>query len=574
MIAARTLAWSIWQRNSRWLILIAGYFVFYGLVIVRLNGTDNHPTLFAVASVFLIFCYLALTGIFMYQDTDVGVRGSAYPTHMFTLPLRTYQLVFVPMLTGTVVFLSSGLAITKLIHGYYPDFPVFWPVMLVTATLAMLQALFWYPLGVPYSKLVLTLIGLPTLVYYVCMPLADKVSELIVCEYLGLVILSCYAIAYHGVAMARQGKIQLFSLKPKITPARIHKQSKWLKFSSPAAAQRWYEWRQQGLILPCLVLFCCSIFSVEMFRERGYVGPVTAQGPNKDGLYPMVWPMISAYAPLLVFLVPVIALIVGCGARRTDIKHSDRTFLLFFGARPMSDGGLVAQKLWMALKSSLVAWGIILVQFMAMLPIRAAVWDAKTQVIVDQDTTIFRMLVSYLNPQFIALTLSFIFVVILLTWRNFIIGFWTELSGKTWLRYGYPIGSIALYIGVDVFLTRRSPGGQPIGPNFEQTVMIIWAINVLRAILATTLIWRQLRSGVLTPRTLLRGAILGSLLLASLMVAVWFYTGSNRPEIATIYHSSPNFAGSLVIGLTVLWTPIVRILMATEMLHQNRHRAT
>ena len=264
MIAAKTLAWSIWQRNSRWLIIIAGYFLFYGLVIVRFNGAENHPAVFAVASVFLIFCYLALTGIFMYQDTDVGIKGSAYPTHMFTLPLRTYQLVFVPMLAGTAVFLGSGLALTKLIHGYYPDFPIVWPVVLATAALAMLQALFWYPLGVPYSKLILTLVCLPALVYYVCLPLSDKVSETVVCEYLWIFIVACYALAYHGVAMARQGKIQLFTLKPKIESTRLPSQTKWLKFPDAAAAQRWYEWRQQGLVLPCLVLFCCVIFSVEI----------------------------------------------------------------------------------------------------------------------------------------------------------------------------------------------------------------------------------------------------------------------------------------------------------------------
>ena len=572
MIATRTLAWSIWQRNSRWLILIAGYFAFYGLVVIRFNGNDSHPAVFAVASVFLIFCYLALTGIFMYQDTDVGIRGSAYPTHMFTLPLRTYQLVFVPMLIGTVVFLISGLAITNLIHGYYPDFPIYWPVILVTATLAMLQALFWYPLGVPYSKLVLTLIGLPTLVYYVCVPLSDKVSETVVCEYLWIFIFSCYAIAYHGVAMARQGKNQIFSLKPTITSARVLKQTKWLKFPSADAAQRWYEWRQQGLVLPCLVLFCCVIFSVEIYLQRGYMTPTTAQGPNKDGLYPMVWPIIHSYAPLLVFLLPVIALIVGCGARRTDVKHSDRTFILFFGARPMSDGGLVAQKLWVAMKSSLLACGVIFIQFVAMLPLRAGVFDLNGQITIREDSTIFQMLLSYLNPGFIVLSLCFFFVMIMLTWRNFVIGYWTELSGKTWLRYGYPIGSIALYIGAWVILARRNPYSEQHGPTAAEWLTIVWGVNTLRVILASMLIRRQLHSEVLSKQTIGRGSILGSLLLSSLLAAVLFYTGSFRQEMVR-YNFSPAFMASFIIGLTLLWTPIVRILLATEMLHRNRHRA-
>ena len=289
-------------------------------------------------------------------------------------------------------------------------------------------------------------------------------------------------------------------------------------------------------------------------------------------MYPMVLPIIQAYAPLLVFIVPVISLIVGCGARRTDVKHSDRTFLLFFGARPMSDGGLVAQKLWIAMKSSLVAWGVILVQFLTMLPLKAGVWNMNGQVTVRQDSTIFQMLLSYLTPEFVGQTLCFFFVIILFTWRNYVIGFWTELSGKTWLRYGYPIGSIALYFGTYVILSRRNFGEQH-GPTPTQWVLIIWGVNALRAILAAILIRRQLHSGVLKPQTLRKSAIFGSLLLGSLIAVVMFYTRSNRAEMISSNFLSPFQITSYFVGLTVLWTPLVRILMATEMLHQNRHRA-
>ena len=293
MTALRVLTWSIWQRNSRALMLVAGFFVFFCTVILRVTNEGKFPIVLAISYVFVIFCYLALTGIFMYQDTDVGVRGSTYPVHMFTLPLRTYQLVFVPMLLGTVVYLGTGIAISKVVSEYYPGFPIFWPAFLVASALAMLQALFWYPIGVAFSKLVLTLVCLPTLVYFVSVPLADKVSESVVCGYLGLLIFSSYAVAYQGVVRARRGDTQLLTLSPNIAHERTTKAVKWLNFRDACAAQRWYEWRQQGLVLPCLVLFCCEIFSIEVYLQQGYMGPVTLFGPNKYGEVPMVLPFIQ-----------------------------------------------------------------------------------------------------------------------------------------------------------------------------------------------------------------------------------------------------------------------------------------
>lgn len=571
MTAVRVLTWSIWQRNSRALMLVAGFFVFFCTVILQVTNEGKFPIVLAISYVFLIFCYLALTGIFMYQDTDVGVRGSAYPVHMFTLPVRTYQLVFVPMLLGTIVYLSTGIAISKVVNGYYPDFPIFWPAFLVAGVLAMLQALFWYPIGVAYSKLILTLISLPTLVYFVSMPLSEKVRESVVCQYLGLLIVASYAIAYHGVVRARRGDIQLLTLSPNIAREQTTKATKWLRFPNAAAAQRWYEWRQQGLVLPCLVLFCCAIFSIEVYLQQGYMGPVTVFGPNKDGEVPMVLPIIQTYVPLLVILVPILALIVGCGARRTDIKHSDRSFLMFFGTRPMSDGGLVAQKFRLAMKSSLVAWGVLFVQLIVLLPLTAGRWKWAGQYTLPGKSTIFEMLLSYINPGFVLQAICFFFIMTLLTWRNFAVGFWTELSGKTWIRYGHPIGLVVLIVGFCVWSWARSRYG--IAITIQPIFIFVWSINVIRAILAITLIRCQLVSGVLKPKALQNGVFLGSLMLGVLMFAVFVCTVDFRAELFDEKGQSNLNAAIFVVGLTLLWTPIVRILLATEMLHRNRHRA-
>lgn len=569
MNAIVTLTWSIWQRNSRWLIAITAYFVIFATVLAPFCRPDRPQAVFAIASLLLIFCYLALVGIFMFQDTDVGVRGSAYPVSMMTLPVRTFKLVFLPMFLGTVTFLGSGLIISRVLHGYFADFPLYWPAVMVTAILAMLQALFWYPLGVPYSKLVLTLIGIPGMVYLVSWSLESSLSEAFVCKCLAVLTVLCYAIAYHGVVRARRGEIQMFTVNFPSVDLGSNRAVKWLTFKDKDAAQRWYEWKQQGLVLPVMVLFVCILFYIPIIWNSTE-SPVYALGERQKTV-PMISTFIYTYFPLIFVAVPIVALIVGCGARRTDIKHADRTFHLFFGTRPMTDSALVAQKLWLALKSSLVSWAIVGVLLLTFLPMPGTLYHADTQLISQEKIPIFTLLQPYLTPDLLLWTFCAMSLFIVGTWRNYAIGFWTELSGKTWLRYGYPITMLALIFGVPSALGQIRREG--IEQVYWTVLVLVWSLIVFRIATIVVLTKRHLANGVLTPRTLQRGIMTYLAGYAVLIPMAYYCTRSFRSSLTEYIYHFEVAATMLIIGLTILWIPIVRILLATEMLHQNRHRA-
>ena len=61
---------------------------------------------------------------------------------------------------------------------------------------------------------------------------------------------------------------------------------------------------------------------------------------------------------------------------------------------------------------------------------------------------------------------------------------------------------------------------------------------------------------------------------AVLIPMAFFCTISFRESFSDNVFHSDTLATMLVVGLTLLWIPIVRILLATQMLHQNRHRAS
>jgi hypothetical protein len=570
MNGVATLARSIWQRNGRGLLVIAAYFAIFCVGIARFaNAEGPRAAIFGIGSLLLIICYLALIGIFMYQDSDVGIRGSAYPTHMLTLPLRTYKLVFLPMFLGTIAFVATGLIISKTIHAYYDLFPLYWPTFLITAILAMLQALFWYPLGIPYSKLVLTLVGIPTMVYIVSANLEAKVSQSFVCECLALVTLVSYSVAYQGVVRARRGELQMFSINIPITKSPSKKEIKWLSFQDKFAAQRWYEWRQQGLILPCLVLFLCILFFIPSYW-RGTESIVYGLGDGANGTLPMVETFVYTYLPLVVFIVPVSALIVGCGARRTDIKHSDRTFQLFFGTRPMADGALVAQKLWLALKSSIVALCIVLGLILTLLPRTGGIYHTNTQIITNDRIPIFELLKPYMTLNMVVWLCCATVLVVTVTWRNYAIGFWTELSGKTWLRYGYPITMLLFIFGVPSAFGRLRAESATL--LYEITFGLIWALVVFRIIAAGILVRDQLRNGIMTRQSFQRGLAAYSVGYITLIPMALVCTVTFRESFSEYVFHSPLLTNLFVIGLTLLWIPIVRLLLATQMLHNNRHR--
>jgi len=116
-------------------------------------------------------------------------------------------------------------------------------------------------------------------------------------------------------------------------------------FSSPAAAQFWFEWRQKGLILPgtlaAFALFVVTAYFLRVFRNGEYellhlcLGYGLSLGP--------------------------IAVAVGLVAGHVELAPANAECGTFLGTRPMTNGGL-SRALWKTLAASLLlTWGLWIV---------------------------------------------------------------------------------------------------------------------------------------------------------------------------------------------------------------------
>ena len=77
----------------------------------------------------------------------------------------------------------------------------------------------------------------------------------------------------------------------------------------------------------------------------------------------------------------------------------------------------------------------------------------------------------------------------------------------------------------------------------------------------------------MTAQTLFKGILGYAAALTALSTLAFFMTAEIRMELIQPNGFTDGSLLALLFGLVLLWTPIVRILLATEMLHGNRHRA-
>lgn len=232
------------DRHRRGLIA-GGLYMTVFTILIAAFGEPKLPYFGAfLLFVGLLVCSFYLTAVFLHSDSDVAIPGSTYPAHYFTLPVPTRDLVFWPVLTGIVVLGGSTflLCLTAQ-YGGYPISAVETTVFMI-ALLTVLQAIFWSPVGISYSKLLLTIFAIGGLIALSYTPTLLGISSLTKCGLFVAISAGAVAITALGVARARRGESWI-SVRPRLKEAEMR--TRLLKmlppFRGPAQAQFWYEWR-------------------------------------------------------------------------------------------------------------------------------------------------------------------------------------------------------------------------------------------------------------------------------------------------------------------------------------------
>ncbi|MBS1700502.1 MAG: hypothetical protein JST12_02490 [Armatimonadetes bacterium] len=569
MIALRNIAWTLFYRNRVILSVTLGFIFVFGVLLAAVGYRHLPELVIAWGVLGLGLAILVLIAVLMYQDADVGASGSQFPSHMFSLPLRTPQMVLIPMALGSLTLLTSGLFLTTATKVGGMNVAIWWPPCLAVAVLAVLQTIFWYPIGIPYAKFVLTLVLLPGICIACGSMLTNGTSEATIAGSLIAVTALCYAITCIGVGQARRGDIIIWNPDRPRTATPAKKQAP--PFRSAQAAQRWYEWRQHGIILPALVLFVFIAFCIPMIWNDTFT-PIGLALDQSRSTFMMVPTYIEVYLPVAIGLILIVAVLVGYGVRRSDMNRGDRTFHLFFGVRPLTDSDLVAQKLWSALKSTLWAWGLFLACGAHLLTMPARTFQMSSQFIDNTPHTIFELLLLGLSGETIRFICAGLFLLAGLTYRNYIVGFWAEMSDRLWVRHGCPVALGLIATNLYVFALTHPQSVDSLS-NIPNICAIVWTLVIVKLVLSGLLASRHFDNGLLTSRTIWRSLATYAVIGAVFTWVALFFTAPWRNAFVEQKRASPEMATALVVGLTLLWIPITRVLLAISMLNRNRHRA-
>lgn len=542
--AALAIGWEFRKRHT-WPLIALGVYLL-GLAAVKLLGLGPVDSVGFVPPDGRAGALIApLSTTFMYYlavfsfglSGDLAARQSIYPARLFTLPVRTEALVLGPMLHGTVavaILVQAATLIARWPWGV--ETPVVWPALLAAVFLAWTQALTWMPYGLPGARVIVTVLWLVSLDAVVMLAMYFKISEPVMLAILAPQLPLAYLTACYAVARARRGDVPDWrprfmrrgAVADTAPPSRAG-------FAAPARAQLWFEWRRQGRTLPALVAIVLP-FELALFWIA------------RDA------PMLLLELLLLALITP--PLLAGCSAAMVSkaSRHARDSFAIspFIATRPLSSAALIGAKLKMAAWSTLATWLLLVVA----IPL-ALLWSGNWAIIAVKAGR-FAEVVGM--PRTITFGLLVLVALVASTWKQLVQGLHISLTGRQWIATSTLMAALAFIIII-------GPLAQWI-VDHDSAREALW--NALPVILALLVAFKMLaaywvaarlaRSGLLSDRTLVRGAVCWvAAVLALYGVLAWLVAGPLVPQY-------------FLLLMAILAVPLARVSAAPLALAWNRHR--
>lgn len=551
------LAWEIWRRRrgSAWVVLAC---IAVGVLVNRLILDhfkfvlgDDVGNLSPFFGMLMTLSFLLLMGIFNY--TEISNREwSGFPYRLFVLPVPTWQLVLLPMALGVAAVELNYYAWVKLVWTHNQISMPEWFAVVLGVYVVLYQTTLWSLASFRVARLVALASGGISIFAVACLPFLSAVPVLTdvlhlswVTEKRLIAILTALAltaatIAWATVARQRSGGGRRQSWMKAIVDRLLDALPRSAgEFSSPAAAQFWFEWRRAGWILPV-----CTTFAV-----MAIFVPVTWFNRHNSHFTDSVLVRLLA-------MPVVLALVVGKGFIKPEFWNMNLSMSAFMAVKPMGQGEMVVTKLKVAAVSAVLAWVPVVVFAALWLPL----WAEKIG--VEKEFFLFRQLYPLAWLPIIILA---IFALMVLTWRLLAGGLWAGVSGKRNWYYGVPafqlavIALLSLAAGIwsntiDRFCDAH-PGLAHVLP-LRITSWILCALVILKFWTAA-FSWNQI-----TPRRTWQ------------YLVAWSCATLCLVALALLYR--PPFDMDRIVYpclLAALWlVPIARFGIAPHCLAMNRHR--
>jgi hypothetical protein len=537
---AWAFAWDMWGRHRRLLLPSVAYLLGLALLVNALPAGTLGPELVIKLTVPLWVLGPHLLGACsLAEQADLVVRESGYPRRLLTLPLRTLALVAWPMGLGAAAlalywFILGGL----ILRSADLPVPLLWPAAFAAALLTWSQALIWFPFPLPFLRLFVAVLVVGGMTIGVVLGALCEVAPALLLAVSAGLILPGYLVGVAGVARARRGDTPVWNwpLVRRRTSAAAARPA----FASAAAAQFWLEWERNGWALPIMagLIVLSNLVMMALVGDPG-------QADWQAGVF-----LCS-----LVIFPPMVAAAAGASAGNGHPwKRQVAVMPAFLAARPVTSAEMIAVKLRLAARATLVTWALAYLPILALLPLTPA------------GGVLARWAGRFLDAQ--GLGGAFLLLLIILglpalTAKEFVNQLWIGLTGRTWVMLAVTLTAIAgmMTVGlVDEWLGISSR------PELQAALLdaVPWVIVLVLAL--------KLGAGLLVARTLLRRGLVAARTLRRFAVA-WVGAAGLLFGLAfwlvppEVY--SPFLAGCAAV---VLGLPLVRLGLAPLALEWNRHR--
>ncbi len=543
---ALAIAWEF-RRQHRWgLVALVGYVPFliaFKLLIlgpeatVELVPLDDMPSPAAVVPFSVLFGYLLAVFSFGFAG-DLAARQSIYPARMFALPVTTGVLAGWPMLYGTLAMASLLLATALMARSLWRlDAPLIWPAVYAATFLAWTQVLAWMPYGWRGFRVVAAVLWLTTINIVVLGAVYYEVPEPLMLALLAPQLPLAYLCARFAVARARRGDVPdwrtLFGRLGRIANPVARRLD---DFSSPARAQRWFEWRRHGRALPVWVGILLP-FELALLLV-----------PGNDT------PTLVFYTLFVALLTPPFMAAFAAARVPTSRHAASNTYGVtpFIATRPLTSATLVVAKLTMAFWSTLAAWLLVLVA----VPLGLTLSDTWPVVIewADRAVEIFG------PPRALVIALLGFSGLVAATWKQLVQGMSIGLTGREWLVKSSVFLRLTLLI-VILAVAEYVLDNRMLARLWDASAWILAAMVVVKMSAAAWVATRLIRERLLSDRVLVTSAVCWLVAVLALYALLEW--------ILALPLSMPRYHLALVAILAI---PLTRPSVAPLALAWNRHR--
>lgn len=535
------IGWQIWVRNRLGASAAAALLVatIAAAPLAWAFLAPEHAVLASVICLFLVFGVFLNAILFV---EELGNPASGYPPRMYSLPVPTSTLVLWPLVYSAAVPALLWVAVAYLIYrpsGY--DVPVLLPALGLAAAMAWLQVLSWAPLRPTWLRLIgaVAVVGVLAGIMW-GMVLMKTVDHRWIALLSAAALAAAYPPALAGVTRDRRGEFwRLWPERFRLSFGAVGGERR--PFRSAAEAQRWYEWRCNGLALPAAVLGMVVLIFVV-----GSVATGAAHKPETN---------VAPFVIMTLFLPVFLATSTGPAVSRLNppwVKHP--RVITFLGTRPVTTRALVLAKYRMTAESAVLTWGLVVAAVALWIALEggtttaAELWRGWTRYFPGWRSGAVLALAAAIAPA--------------LTFRQGTDYFALGLSGRAWIENLASVPMVLLLGGgmsVGLWLQIHPEDW----PRFQ--AVLPWVLGIAVAVKASLAAcsFRAAMVRRLTLRRDLVGTAIGWTVVVALGLALAQLT---LPATTTVAMRLAVAAGILIA------VPFARLPLTTLALDWNRHR--